>query len=123
LPNPRPFAWGAAALGLGVLLGTTAVQAFSEASRGWLYTPLLVVEGVAALLLGIGFRSRVLALGGSAGVAVGALWSLFVFEVPLWADFGLIALVLLAAGAVLALLKDRLGAARAELAQTWRDWN
>lgn len=108
------------ALGAALLLGTTAVQAFSN--EGWAYTGVLVAEGVAALVAGIGLRSRVLVVAGAAAVGGGGLRALFVLvqQGLLFVAFGTAALVLLAAGAALALLRERF---QRTAGTAWRDWS
>jgi hypothetical protein len=110
------------ALGAALLLGTTAVQAFSV--EGWAYTGVLVAEGVIAIVAGIGLRSRVLVVAGAAAVGGGGLRALFVLvqQGLLFVAFGTAALVLLAAGAALALLRERLGRAGGSVGAAWREW-
>jgi hypothetical protein len=113
------------AVGAGALLtlGVTATQALLD--PGWTQTVLLVVEGALSLVAGIGFRSRVLVVAGGAAIGVAALRSLFVLvqQGLLFVAFGAVALTLLALGAVLALLRDRVQEARTTFAEQWREWN
>jgi hypothetical protein len=113
--------------GMLLILGTSAVLTVLEPPSAWLYTSALVVEGVAALLAGIGFKNRVLVIGGSAGIAVSALRAIFVGItqgwLPVWAVFFVVSLLLLGLGACLALLRDRLPEARLRFSDTWRNWN
>jgi hypothetical protein len=111
------------ALGAALLLGTTAVQAFSV--EGWAYTGVLVAEGVIAIVAGIGLRSRVLVVAGAAAVGGGGLRALFVLvqQGLLFVAFGTAALVLLGAGAALALLRERLGRAGGSVGAAWREWS
>ena len=114
-------------VGMLLILGTSAVLTVLEPPSAWLYTSALVVEGVAALLAGIGFKNRVLVIGGSAGIAVSALRAIFVGItqgwLPVWAVFFVVSLLLLGLGACLALLRDRLPEARLRFGDTWRNWN
>ncbi len=114
------LAGGAGAL---LLLGTSAVQSLSDDPTAWRYIVALVLEGVVFLLGGIGLRHRVLVLAGTSGLAAGALRALFplIQTLPLFVIFGVTALVLLAVGAALATLRERLGGARAALS-AWDDW-
>jgi len=93
------LAVGAGAL---LILGVTASQAVVD--PGWTNTVLLVVEGAASLVAGIGFRSRILVVAGGAAIGVAALRSLFVLvqQGLLFVAFGAVALTLLALGAALA---------------------
>ncbi len=111
------------AIGAALLLGTTAVQAFTD--TGWVYTAVLVVEGVTALVAGIATRSRVLVVAGAAAVGGGGLRALFVLvqQGLLFVAFGAVALLLLALGAALAMLRDRFQRAGGAVAAAWRDWN
>ena len=112
----------ATASGLALLAGTSAVQSLSgPAAAG--YTALLVLEGVAALLGGIGLRNRTLVLGGGLAVAVGGLRAIFLVlqQVPLFAVFGVVALVLLAGAALLTVLRARATQARSVAAE-WATW-
>jgi hypothetical protein len=113
----------AVAAGALLVLGVTASQAVVD--PGWTNTVLLVVEGAASLLAGIGFRSRILVIAGGAAIGVAALRSLFVLvqQGLLFVAFGAVALTLLALGAALALLRDRFQEARSSFAEQWRDWN
>jgi len=111
---------GATAAGAGLLLGTTAVQAFGDA--GWAYTAWLVAEAVIAVLAGIAARSRALVVAGAAAAGVGGLRALFVLvqQGLLFAAFGAAAIFLLGLGAALAALRDRV---RGPLGTAWRDWS
>ena len=106
-----------------LILGVTASQAVVD--TGWTNTVLLVFEGAAALVAGIGFRSRVLVLAGGAALGVAALKSLFVLVQNgyLFVAFGAVALVLLGLGAALALFRDRLQEARSSITEQWGEWN
>ena len=110
----------AAGGGAVLLLGTTAAQAFADA--GWAYTAWLVAEAVAAVVLGIGTRSRALVVAGAAAVGVGGLRALFVLveQGLLFAAFGAAAVFLLSLGAALAALRDRV---RGPLGTAWREWS
>ena len=104
-------------------LGVTASQAVVD--PGWTQTVVLVVEGAASLVAGIGFRSRVLVVAGGAAIGVAALRSLFVLVQHgyLWVAFAAVALTLLGLGAAMALLRDRFQEARSSLAEQWQEWN
>jgi len=119
----HPLSQLAVAAGALLTLGVTASQAVVD--PGWTQTVLLVVEGAASLVAGIGFRSRVLVVAGGAAIGVAALRSLFVLvqQGLLFVAFGAVALSLLALGAALALLRDRFQEARSSFAEQWRDWN
>jgi hypothetical protein len=108
--------------GLALLAGTSAVQSLTGAEAA-AYTVLLVLEGVAALLGGIALRNRTLVLGGGLAVAVGGLRAIFLVlqEVPLFAVFGVVALVLLGGAALLAVLRARAAGARSVVAD-WATW-
>ena len=110
------------ASGLALLAGTSAVQSLTGTTAA-AYTALLVLEGVAALLGGIGLRNRTLVLGGGLAVAVGGLRAIFLVlqQVPLFAVFGVVALVLLAGAALLAVLRARAARARSVVAD-WATW-
>ena len=113
--------------GVLLILGTSAALTVLEQPIAWVYTSVLVVEGVVALLAGIGFKSRVLLIGGSAGIAVSALRGVFVGItqgfLPIWAVFFAVSLILLGLGAALALYRDRLPGARVRLSDSWHEWN
>ncbi|MDR0359230.1 MAG: hypothetical protein LBJ87_07185, partial [bacterium] len=114
----------AAAAGCAALLGLTGAQSL-ERSAAWIYTVVWVLEAVALLLVGIWLRSRVLVIAGSTGIGLAALRALVLVAqtVPLFAVFGGVALVLLAGGATLALLRDRMGRARTDLTRRWAGWS
>ena len=126
-PDPPVTAQLLVGAGVALLFGTSAVQAIFELPSAWFYTSVLAVEGLAGIFLGIGMRSRILVISGSSAITVAALRALFVVIsqqlIPLFAIFGLLALLLLALGACLALLRDRIPEARTLLAKSWRDWN
>jgi hypothetical protein len=126
-PHVRGIAQVLTGAGLALILGTSAVLTVLEPPNAWIYTSALVVEGVGALLAGIGFKNRVLVIGGSAGITVSALRAIFVGItqgwLPVWAVFFLVSMLLLGLGAALALLRDRLPEARLKFSDTWRDWN
>jgi hypothetical protein len=107
------------ACGLGVLIGTSAVQSIPDTQAAG-YTTLVVLEGVAALLGGIALRNRTLVLGGAAAVAVGALRALLLAlqQFPLFAVFGVVALVLLGGAALLAVMRERVARVRTAIG----DW-
>ena len=112
------------AFGAGGLLGTTAVQTLDPALSVSLYTGILLVESIAALLVGIATRSRVLVLASGAGAAVASLRALVILiqVVPLFIVFGLVAIVLLGGAAALAVLRTRFADARTAMARSWHDW-
>jgi hypothetical protein len=113
------------AAGAAVLLGPEAFQAAQPDAVAGPHLVRLLVGGVAALVVGITVRSRVLVVGGSLAVALAALRALFMVleTVQPYILFGAIALILLAGAAVLAGLRDRVGGARSALASSWSDWN
>jgi hypothetical protein len=114
-------------VGMVLILGTSAVLTVLEPPNAWIYTSALVVEGVAALLAGIGFKNRVLVIGGTVGTTLSALRAVFVGItqgwLPVWAVFFVVSILLLGLGAALALMRDRLPEARLRLSDTWRNWN
>jgi peptidoglycan/LPS O-acetylase OafA/YrhL len=112
-------------LGAAVLLGPEAVQAAQPDALAGPHLVRLLVGGVAALLVGIGVRSRVLVVAGSIAVVLAALRALFLVleTVQPYLLFGAIALLLLVGAAVLAGLRERVGGARSALATSWADWN
>ena len=113
------------ALGAAVLLAPEAFQAAQSDLLAGPHLVLLLVGGVAALLVGIGVRSRVLVVAGSIAVVLAALRALFMVleTVQPYLLFGAIALVLLVGAAVLAGLRERVGGARSALATSWADWS
>jgi hypothetical protein len=126
-PHIRGLAQVLTGAGMLLILGTSAVLTVLEPPHAWIYTSALVVEGVVALLAGIGFKNRVLVIGGSAGITLSALRAIFVGItqgwLPVWAVFFVVSIILLGLGAALALLRDRLPEARLRFGDTWRDWN
>jgi hypothetical protein len=123
--EPAPLNVCRAAIGAGgaILLGTTAFQSVTEDAASF-YTVLWVVESVAALLAGIGARSRTLVLVGAVGLAAGSLRALFLIleSVQVYVVFGTIALLLLAGAGVLAATRDRLSSARSAVRSSWDQW-
>jgi hypothetical protein len=107
------------------LLGTSALQTLDVAETVSLYTGFLLIESIAALLAGIGSRSRVLVLAGAAGAALASLRALVILiqEIPLFLVFGLVAILLLLGAAGLALLRARFVDARVAMTRSWRDWS
>jgi len=126
-PRIRLIAQVLTGAGMLLILGTSAVLTVLEPPNAWIYTSALVVEGVVALLAGIGFKNRVLVIGGSTGITLSALRAIFVGItqgwLPVWAVFFVVSILLLGLGAALALLRDRLPQARVRFGETWRDWN
>lgn len=113
------------ALGAATLLGPETVQLFQADAQAGPHLARLLVGGVAGLLAGIGLRSRVLVIAGSLGIVAAALRALFVAleSVQPYVLFGAVALALLAAAALLAGLRGRVGGARSAVASSWADWN
>jgi len=111
-------------IGSAGLLGLTAFQTLDSTSSASLYTGLLLCEAIAALLLGIATRTRVLVLAGAAGAALASLRAIVILiqEVPLFIVFGLAAIVLLGGAAALALLRSRFADARVAMTRSWNDW-
>ena len=111
--------------GAALLMGTTSVQTLDPGLSVTVYTALLLGEGVAALLVGIALRSRVLVVAGAAGVALASLRALVLLiqQVPLFIVFGLVAILLLSGAAALAVLRERFADARVAMARSWRDWS
>jgi len=114
-----------AAAGAGLLMLTSIAQSVPPDPLAWFYVMLAVLEAVAALVVGIGTRTRVLVVMGGGGAGVVALRAMFLLlqqGVALFVVFGAVALGLLAIGASLALLRDRLRANTSPFA-SWRDWS
>jgi len=111
-------------IGSAGLLGTTAFQTLDSTPSVSLYTGLLLCEAIAALLVGIATRSRVLVLAGAAGAALASLRALVILiqAVPLFIVFGLVAIVLLGGAAALAVLRARFADARVAMSRSWNDW-
>jgi hypothetical protein len=106
-------------------MSTSILQSFPPGGLAWLYITLAVLEAVASLLLGIGTRTRALVIAGGGGAGLVALRAIFLLlqqGVALFLVFGAVALGLLAIGAGLALLRDRLRANTSAFA-SWADWN
>jgi hypothetical protein len=107
-------------IGLGLVMGWAAV--FTVGGDLWWLVALLI-EGVLTVTVGIVLRSRVLLAGGGAALALVSLRALLSIAQAgyLFAAFGVVALVLLAAATALALGRGRALAGtrgmRAELAQ------
>jgi len=122
-PAPLAACRAAVAVGAAALMGVSALQSVTEFAAGT-YTSLWVVEAVAALLAGIGARSRTLVLAGGAGLALGALRAIFLIleSVQVYVVFGVIAILLLIAAGVLAAARDRLAGARTAVAHSWSEW-
>jgi hypothetical protein len=111
-------------IGSAGLLGTTALQTLDSTQSVSLYIGILLLEAIAALLVGIGTRSRALVLAGAAGAALASLRALVMLiqEMPLFIVFGLVAIVLLSGAAALAVLRARLADARVAMTRSWNDW-
>ncbi len=105
------------------LMGASAIQSVTEAAPGF-YTTLWVIEAVAALMIGIGARSKTLVVAGGAGLALGALRALFLIlqEVQVYVVFGVVAILLLVGSGVLAAARDRLATARSSVRNSWNEW-
>jgi hypothetical protein len=105
------------------LMGATAFQSVTEAAAAS-YTTLWVIEAVAALMIGIGARSRTLVLVGGAALGLGALRALFLIlqQVQVYVVFGVIAILLLVGSGVLAATRDRLATARSAVRHSWDEW-
>jgi hypothetical protein len=114
-----------AAGGAGLLMLTSVAQSFPPDPLAWLYVTVAVLEAVASLLVGIGARARALVVAGGGGAGVVALRAIFLLVqqgVALFLVFGVVALGLLAIGAGLALLRDRMRDSTSAFA-SWRDWS
>jgi hypothetical protein len=125
LEAPKALGPALAAAGSGLLMSTSILQSFPPGGLAWLYITLAVLEAVASLLLGIGTRTRALVIAGGGGAGLVALRAIFLLlqqGVALFLVFGAVALGLLAIGAGLALLRDRLRANTSAFA-SWADWN
>ncbi len=111
-------------VGATALLGITAFQTIDPTLSTSLYTGILLLEAIAALLVGIATRSRALVLAGAAGAALASLRALVMLiqEMPLFIVFGLVAIVLLGGAAALAVLRARLADARVAMTRSWNDW-
>jgi hypothetical protein len=112
----------AIAAGASALLLTSAWQSIADDSAS--YTILWVIEAVAAMLAGIGARSRTLVLVGAVGLMAGALRAIFLIleSVQVYVVFGAIAMLLLVAAGVLAATRERLAGARSAVADSWETW-
>jgi len=111
LAQARAWAPYCAAAGAALLMGTSLIQSTPGDTSAWLYVALMVSEAVVGLLIGIGFRSRALVIAAGAGAGVAALRAIFLLVqqgVALFLVFGAVALLLLAIGAALAVLRARL---------------
>ena len=112
-------------LGLALLLGVTAYQTLDDDGVAATYVAVIVLESALATIVGLGFRSRVLVLGGAAGAAFGALRALLIVShlLPLYLVFGGVALVLLVVSGLMAALRDRISSIRTDAALAWRSWS
>ncbi len=111
--------------GAGLLLLTTLVQTAGDSTTASLYIALLLAEAVAAVGVGIGWRSRVMVVAGGVGAALAALRALIQVAqyIPLFAIFGLVAILILVIAAGLALARDRLVHAGVAANTIWKDWD
>ncbi|HEY6379756.1 MAG TPA: hypothetical protein VI316_11315, partial [Candidatus Dormibacteraeota bacterium] len=110
--------------GMLLLLGVPAVSGLLDYGDTSVSLLLLVAFGVGAIVTGVGFRDRMLVIGGAAGLLGAAAKSVFVAvqQVPLYVAFGATALLLLAMATSLALARERLAWARGEAQRAWREW-
>ncbi len=112
-------------IGLVLLLGTSEFQSIDPNNLDQApYVAVLVLESVMALVLAIATRSRALGLAAGIGLALAAFHALLVVvqSVPLYAVFGLAALLLLAGATSLALGRERWIETRRVWQTTWSNW-
>lgn len=112
-------------ISVGVALLTTLVQMAGSGDTS-MYTAWLLIEGIACVGGAIVLRLRILAGIGGAAILAAALRALItVFQnVPLYAVFGVAAVLLMALATVLATQRAHLHDARESLRAVWtsRDW-
>jgi hypothetical protein len=122
-PTSRLASRAAVVAGAIDLMGASAFQSVTEDAAAF-YTTLWVIEAVAALMVGIGARSRTLVLSGGAGLGIGALRALFLIlqVVQVYVVFGVVAILLLVGAGVLAATRDRLATARSAVSHSWDEW-
>lgn len=120
----RISAYAVIAAGAGAALLTTLVQ-MAGAGETSVYTGVLLVEGVACAGVAIAARVRLLAVIGGGAVAAAAIRALItaVAGVPLYAVFGVAALLLMVLATVLATQRARLHDARESLRDAWAAWD
>jgi hypothetical protein len=110
-----------------VALGPELVQAMQfDAEADVLPHVLgLLIGGVLAIVVAVPARSRTLVLCGSVAVALSALRALLLVlaSVEPYIVFGVLALTLLIAAALLAALRERLGPPLRSGGMPWRQWN
>jgi hypothetical protein len=111
--------------GSALLLLVTLFQTGGINSTASLYIALLLAEAVVAIGIGIAWRSRVMVVTGGVGAALAALRALFQVAqyVPLFAIFGMVAILILVIAAALALARDRLVQAGASATSVWNQWD
>lgn len=109
---------------VGVALLTTLVQMTGPGDTS-LYTAWMLIEGIACVGVAIVLRLRLLAVIGGAAVLAAALRALVTaFEnVPLYAVFGVAAVLLMVLATVLATQRARLHDARESLRSVWAAWD
>ena len=112
------------AVSVGVALVTTLVQMTGTGDTS-LYTAWMLIEGIACVAVAIVLRLRVLAVIGGAAVLAAALRALVTAfqDVPLYAVFGVAAVLIMVLATVLATQRARLHDARESLRAAWGTWD
>ena len=120
----RVGAYAIIGVSVGVALLTTLVQMTGTGDTS-VYTAWLLIEGVACVGVAIVLRLRILAVIGGAAVLSAALRALITAfqNVPLYAVFGVAAVLLMALATVLATQRARLHDAREALRESWAAWD
>lgn len=117
-------AYAIIAVSVGVALVTTLVQMTGTGDTS-LYTAWMLIEGIACVAVAIVLRLRILAVIGGAAVLAAALRALVTAfqNVPLYAVFGVAAVLLMVLATVLATQRARLHDARESLRSAWATWD
>ena len=120
----RIGAYAIIGISVGVALLTTLVQMTGPGDTS-VYTAWLLIEGIACVGVAIVLRLRILAVIGGAAVLAAALRALVTaFEnVPLYAVFGVAAVLIMVLATVLATQRARLHDARESLRTAWGTWD
>ena len=121
---PRAAAAAFVAIGCAAAMFTTFVQSLTIGVASW-YTAWLLVEGLAALGTAIVFRSRQLSVAGAVAMAAAAGLALakVVSSVPLYAVFGIAAVLLMVVATLLATQRARIHETRESLRHAWGSWD
>ena len=120
----RLGAYSIIGVSIGAALVTTLVQMAGSGDTS-VYTAWLLVEGIACVGVAIAIRVRLFAVLGGGAMAAAALRALITAfaNVPLYAVFGVAALVLMVLATVLATQRARLHDARESLREAWGTWD